>query len=70
MLFFSFPEYFTDLEGRNEQDSSLPWDFYSSSLFGKKARDVSVFLSQSNALLEFVKSVFKKVVVSLFLRCQ
>ncbi|XP_051810581.1 BCL-6 corepressor-like protein 1 isoform X2 [Acanthochromis polyacanthus] len=26
-------EYFTDLEGRNEQDPSLPWDFYSSSLF-------------------------------------
>ncbi|XP_069027145.1 BCL-6 corepressor-like protein 1 isoform X1 [Embiotoca jacksoni] len=26
-------EYFTDLEGRNEQDLSLPWDFYGSSLF-------------------------------------
>lgn len=29
-------EYFTDLEGRKEQDPSLHWDFYSSSLFGKK----------------------------------
>ncbi|XP_026186841.1 BCL-6 corepressor-like protein 1 isoform X2 [Mastacembelus armatus] len=26
-------EYFTDLEGRSEQDPGLPWDFYSSSLF-------------------------------------
>ncbi|XP_068596779.1 BCL-6 corepressor-like protein 1 [Brachionichthys hirsutus] len=26
-------EYFTDLEGRQEQDASLHWDFYSSSLF-------------------------------------
>ncbi|KAM9850385.1 uncharacterized protein bcorl1 isoform 2-T2 [Aulostomus maculatus] len=26
-------EYFTDLEGRSDQDPSLPWDFYSSSLF-------------------------------------
>ncbi|KAJ4946165.1 hypothetical protein JOQ06_023835, partial [Pogonophryne albipinna] len=26
-------EYFTDLEGRKEPDSSLPWDFFSSSLF-------------------------------------
>ncbi|XP_028315939.1 BCL-6 corepressor-like protein 1 isoform X2 [Gouania willdenowi] len=26
-------EYFTDLEGRKELDPSLPWDFYSSSLF-------------------------------------
>ncbi|XP_062332361.1 BCL-6 corepressor-like protein 1 isoform X2 [Osmerus eperlanus] len=26
-------EYFTDLEGRGEQDPSLSWDFYSSSLF-------------------------------------
>ncbi|XP_029918263.1 BCL-6 corepressor-like protein 1 isoform X2 [Myripristis murdjan] len=26
-------EYFTDLEGRSEQDLSLHWDFYSSSLF-------------------------------------
>ncbi|AWP11874.1 putative BCL-6 corepressor-like protein 1 [Scophthalmus maximus] len=26
-------EYFTDLEVRNEPDSCLPWDFYSSSLF-------------------------------------
>lgn len=33
--FFFSPEYFTDLEGRNEQDPSLPWDFYSSSLFGE-----------------------------------
>ena len=28
-------EYFTDLEGRGEQDPSLPWEFYSSSLFGE-----------------------------------
>lgn len=33
---FFFTEYFTDLEGRKEQDPSLHWDFYSSSLFGKK----------------------------------
>ncbi|XP_072519829.1 uncharacterized protein bcorl1 [Salminus brasiliensis] len=26
-------EYFTDLEGRTDQDPSLPWDFYSSSVF-------------------------------------
>ncbi|KAM4732802.1 uncharacterized protein bcorl1 isoform 2-T4 [Anableps anableps] len=26
-------EYFSDLEGRGEKDPSLPWDFYSSSLF-------------------------------------
>ncbi|KAK6298379.1 hypothetical protein J4Q44_G00314340 [Coregonus suidteri] len=26
-------EYFTDLEGRSDQDPSLPWDFYSSSVF-------------------------------------
>ncbi|KAM4585894.1 uncharacterized protein bcorl1 isoform 2-T6 [Fundulus diaphanus] len=26
-------EYFSDLEGRNEKDPSLPWDFYGSSLF-------------------------------------
>ncbi|XP_015244510.1 PREDICTED: BCL-6 corepressor-like protein 1 [Cyprinodon variegatus] len=26
-------EYFSDLEGRKEKDPSLPWDFYSSSLF-------------------------------------
>ncbi|XP_033949326.1 BCL-6 corepressor-like protein 1 isoform X2 [Pseudochaenichthys georgianus] len=26
-------EYFTDLEGHKEPDSSLPWDFFSSSLF-------------------------------------
>ncbi|XP_045885905.1 BCL-6 corepressor-like protein 1 isoform X2 [Micropterus dolomieu] len=26
-------EYFIDLEGRKEQEPSLPWDFYSSSLF-------------------------------------
>lgn len=32
---FIFPEYFTDLEGRKEQDPSLHWDFYSSSLFGR-----------------------------------
>uniref|UniRef100_H3C0X2 BCL-6 corepressor PCGF1 binding domain-containing protein n=1 Tax=Tetraodon nigroviridis TaxID=99883 RepID=H3C0X2_TETNG len=28
-------EYFTDLEGRKEQDPSLHWDFYSSSLFAE-----------------------------------
>uniref|UniRef100_A0A8C5H546 BCL-6 corepressor PCGF1 binding domain-containing protein n=1 Tax=Gouania willdenowi TaxID=441366 RepID=A0A8C5H546_GOUWI len=33
ICFFPFPEYFTDLEGRKELDPSLPWDFYSSSLF-------------------------------------
>ncbi|KAL0974114.1 hypothetical protein UPYG_G00215530 [Umbra pygmaea] len=26
-------EYFTDLEGRRDQDPSVPWDFYSSSVF-------------------------------------
>ncbi|MEQ2294284.1 hypothetical protein AMECASPLE_002438 [Ameca splendens] len=26
-------EYFSDLEGRNERNTSVPWDFYSSSLF-------------------------------------
>ncbi|XP_021416734.2 BCL-6 corepressor-like protein 1 isoform X2 [Oncorhynchus mykiss] len=26
-------EYFTDLEGRSDQDPSLPWEFYSSSVF-------------------------------------
>lgn len=26
-------EYFTDLEGRSDQDPSIPWDFYSSCLF-------------------------------------
>ncbi|XP_028975234.2 BCL-6 corepressor-like protein 1 isoform X3 [Esox lucius] len=26
-------EYFTDLQGRNDQDLSVPWDFYSSSVF-------------------------------------
>ncbi|XP_048885433.1 BCL-6 corepressor-like protein 1 [Brienomyrus brachyistius] len=26
-------EYFTDLEARNEEDISLPWDFYSSTVF-------------------------------------
>lgn len=34
-LFFFSTEYFTDLEGRKEQDPTLHWDFYSSSLFGK-----------------------------------
>lgn len=32
----NFSEYFTDLEGRNDQDPTLPWDFYGSSLFGEK----------------------------------
>lgn len=34
------PEYFTDLEGRGEPDPNLPWDFYSSSLFGKIVCDL------------------------------
>lgn len=39
LLFFSpHTEYFTDLEGRKEEDASLHWDFYSSSLFGKEPR--------------------------------
>lgn len=29
-------EYFTDLEGRPDQDPSLQWDFYSSSVFGRR----------------------------------
>lgn len=33
---FSLSEYFTDLEGRPDQDPSLQWDFYSSSVFGRK----------------------------------
>ncbi|KAM6953153.1 BCL-6 corepressor-like protein 1 [Aplochiton taeniatus] len=28
-----FKEYFTDLEGRSEEDPTLPWDFFSSSVF-------------------------------------
>lgn len=35
---FVYPEYFTDLEGRTDQDPSLQWDFYSSSVFGKKLK--------------------------------
>lgn len=31
-------EYFSDLEGRADQDPSLLWDFYSSSVFGKKLK--------------------------------
>lgn len=31
-------DYFTDLEGRKEEDPSSHWDFYSSSLFGKPPR--------------------------------
>lgn len=36
-----FVEYFVDLEGRKEQDPSLHWDFYSSSLFGKRPLNYS-----------------------------
>ncbi|XP_071314582.1 BCL-6 corepressor-like protein 1 isoform X2 [Trachinotus anak] len=46
-------EYFTDLEGRNEQDSSLPWDFYSSSLFETDQEPCWGFLlSEQNQELE------------------
>ncbi|XP_050928426.1 BCL-6 corepressor-like protein 1 isoform X2 [Lates calcarifer] len=46
-------EYFTDLEGRNEQDSSLPWDFYSSSLFETDQEPCWDFLlSEQNQELE------------------
>lgn len=37
---FVLAEYFTDLEGRGEQDPTLHWDFYSSSLFGKFSTNV------------------------------
>lgn len=46
-------EYFTDLEGRNEQDPSLPWDFYSSSLFETDQEPCWDFLlSEQNQELE------------------
>ncbi|XP_022615874.1 BCL-6 corepressor-like protein 1 [Seriola dumerili] len=46
-------EYFTDLEGRNEHDSSLPWDFYSSSLFETDQEPCWDFLlSEQNQELE------------------
>uniref|UniRef100_A0A672JAX2 BCL-6 corepressor PCGF1 binding domain-containing protein n=2 Tax=Salarias fasciatus TaxID=181472 RepID=A0A672JAX2_SALFA len=46
-------EYFTDLEGRNEQDPSVPWDFYSSSLFESDQEPCWDFLlSEQNQELE------------------
>ncbi|XP_061581636.1 BCL-6 corepressor-like protein 1 isoform X2 [Cololabis saira] len=46
-------EYFTDLEGRNEKDPSLPWDFYSSSLFESEQEPCWDFLlSEQNQELE------------------
>ncbi|XP_059202628.1 BCL-6 corepressor-like protein 1 isoform X2 [Centropristis striata] len=46
-------EYFTDLEGRKEVDSSLPWDFYSSSLFETDQEPCWDFLlSEQNQELE------------------
>ncbi|KAM4555515.1 uncharacterized protein bcorl1 isoform 1-T5 [Odontesthes bonariensis] len=46
-------EYFMDLEGRNGQDSSLPWDFYSSSLFEPEQEPCWDFLlSEQNQELE------------------
>ncbi|XP_033489439.1 uncharacterized protein bcorl1 isoform X1 [Epinephelus lanceolatus] len=46
-------EYFTDLEGRKEQDSSLPWEFYSSSLFETDQEPCWDFLlSEQNQELE------------------
>ncbi|KAI3351607.1 hypothetical protein L3Q82_020444 [Scortum barcoo] len=46
-------EYFTDLEGRKEQDPSLPWDFYSSSLFETDQEPCWDFLlSEQNQELE------------------
>ncbi|XP_029021190.1 BCL-6 corepressor-like protein 1 [Betta splendens] len=46
-------EYFTDLEGRNEQNPSLPWDFYSSSLFETDQEPCWDFLlSEQNQELE------------------
>ncbi|KAK2904333.1 BCL-6 corepressor-like protein 1 isoform X1 [Channa argus] len=46
-------EYFTDLEGRGEQDPSLPWDFYSSSLFEIEQEPCWDFLlSEQNQELE------------------
>ncbi|KAM7417386.1 hypothetical protein PAMA_017172 [Pampus argenteus] len=46
-------EYFTDLEGRSEQDPTLPWDFYSSSLFETDQEPCWDFLlSEQNQELE------------------
>uniref|UniRef100_A0A8P4GMU3 BCL-6 corepressor PCGF1 binding domain-containing protein n=1 Tax=Dicentrarchus labrax TaxID=13489 RepID=A0A8P4GMU3_DICLA len=51
--FCFFTEYFTDLEGRKEQDPSLPWDFYSSSLFETDQEPCWDFLlSEQNQELE------------------
>uniref|UniRef100_A0A3B3XJQ1 BCL-6 corepressor PCGF1 binding domain-containing protein n=1 Tax=Poecilia mexicana TaxID=48701 RepID=A0A3B3XJQ1_9TELE len=41
-------EYFSDLEGRSEKDSSLPWDFYSSSLFTDQEPCWDFLLSEEN----------------------
>ncbi|XP_078116449.1 uncharacterized protein bcorl1 isoform X2 [Sander vitreus] len=46
-------EYFTDLEGRKEQDLGFPWDFYSSSLFETDQEPCWDFLlSEQNQELE------------------
>ncbi|KAM9356674.1 uncharacterized protein bcorl1 [Symphorus nematophorus] len=46
-------DYFTDLEGRKEQDPSLHWDFYSSSLFETDQEPCWDFLlSEENQELE------------------
>ncbi|CAJ1058870.1 BCL-6 corepressor-like protein 1 isoform X5 [Xyrichtys novacula] len=46
-------EYFTDLEGRKDPDPSLPWDFYSSSLFETDQEPCWDFLlSEQNQDLE------------------
>ncbi|KAK9518275.1 hypothetical protein VZT92_023586 [Zoarces viviparus] len=46
-------EYFTDLEGRKEQDLGSPWDFYSSSLFETDQEPCWDFLlSEQNQDLE------------------
>uniref|UniRef100_A0A3Q3H2T9 BCL6 corepressor-like 1 n=2 Tax=Labrus bergylta TaxID=56723 RepID=A0A3Q3H2T9_9LABR len=46
-------EYFTDLEGRKDQDPSVPWDFYSSSLFETEQEPCWDFLlSEQNQDLE------------------
>ncbi|XP_054647324.1 BCL-6 corepressor-like protein 1 isoform X2 [Dunckerocampus dactyliophorus] len=53
-------EYLTDLEGRSEQDSTLHWDFYSSSLFENEEKPCWDFLllEESEELAE-VESVDK-----------
>ncbi|TKS66048.1 BCL-6 corepressor-like protein 1 [Collichthys lucidus] len=46
-------EYFKDLDGRKEQDPTLPWDFYSSSLFETDQEPCWDFLlSEENQELE------------------